>query len=66
MGAAKVYDALSEITRLEGELAATRRAPSSHDERLAVAKAQFARAGEQSAPSRSGSRRGAQPRSPAL
>jgi hypothetical protein len=47
MDAAKVYDTLTEISRVQAELETTRRAPPSHDERLAVAKAQLDRAGEQ-------------------
>lgn len=46
MDAAKVCDTLHEITRVEGELAATRRAPPSHDEQIARARAALDHAGE--------------------
>jgi hypothetical protein len=47
MDMAKVTDALEEITRLQAEVEAARRAPPSQDERLAVAKVQLDHAGEQ-------------------
>jgi hypothetical protein len=47
MDAAKVYATLTEISRVQAELQAAHRAPPSHDERLAVAKAQLDHAGEQ-------------------
>jgi len=45
--AAKISDTLQEITRVQGELAAARRAPPSHEEQSALARAQLERAGDQ-------------------
>jgi hypothetical protein len=47
MEADLVWEKLNEITRIEGELAAARRAPPSHAEQLAAAKARLKAAGEQ-------------------